>query len=99
MLGQSLQSLLNTYSGKTPGAFSDRFPGMKTKYVPRARFVPYTYRRRNQEEHTGTLPHTAPLEILQGTAHLTALIHVSFPPLPPIVVQHYPARKNPLRYI
>lgn len=37
MLGQSLQSLLNTYSGKTPTDFSDRFPGMRTKYAPGVR--------------------------------------------------------------
>lgn len=28
------------------------------------------------------LSHTAPLEVLLGTAHLTALIHISIPPLP-----------------
>lgn len=37
MLGQSLQSLLNTYSGKTPTDFSDRFPGMRTKFAPGVR--------------------------------------------------------------
>lgn len=37
MLGQSLQSLLNTYSGKTPTVFSDRFPRTRTEYAPRVR--------------------------------------------------------------
>lgn len=61
MLGQSLQSLLNTYSSKIPTDFTDRFPGMRTKYIPRARLsLIFT-----GEGNAGTLPSAASLEILQ----------------------------------
>lgn len=75
MLGQSLQSLLNTYSGKTPTDFSDRFPGMMTKYAPRVRlslaFIEEIWTMMQESypllhphpagDHICLLPHTPPL--------------------------------------